>query len=192
MSVACGVSFYHLPSGHSAYPFDMDLAAATGPRTPPNPTDPTDPKRLCRNKGRPRRVQCGWSGPYRHSPPVESLHRGQLVIDWICFRNANHLMVVHSLKLTACSPLKIGLNAPKGNEKVFQRSISRCELLVSGRVNIYTHISYLPYSYQSGLVGTLVHKEYESCKKRSAVLLNKNVFSSPPSLKTRIPPLPSR
>ena len=32
-----------------------------------------------------------------------------------------------SLKLTASLPLQIGLKAPKGNEKVFQPSIFRCE-----------------------------------------------------------------
>ena len=41
---------------------------------------------------------------------------------------------MHSLKLTV--PLKIGLNAPKGNEKVFQASIFRGELLVSRRASV--------------------------------------------------------
>ena len=42
---------------------------------------------------------------------------------------------VVTLPKTNSSPLKVGRN-PKGNEKVFQPSIFRCErLLVSGRVN---------------------------------------------------------
>ena len=41
------------------------------------------------------------------------------------------------LKLTAnAAPENRPFNAPKGNEKVFQLSIFRCELLVSGRVNM--------------------------------------------------------
>ena len=42
--------------------------------------------------------------------------------------------LVPSLKLTWHRPWKIGLNAPKGKKLVFQASIFRCELLVSGRV----------------------------------------------------------
>ena len=41
-----------------------------------------------------------------------------------------------SLKLTASLPLKMGLNAPKGNNVVFQASIFRCERLVSGRESV--------------------------------------------------------
>ncbi len=39
-----------------------------------------------------------------------------------------------TLPETNISHLKLGLNAPKGNENVFQPSIFRCKLLVSGRV----------------------------------------------------------
>ena len=38
------------------------------------------------------------------------------------------------------SPLKIGLNASKGNEKVFHPSIFRCENAVSFREGIYSEI----------------------------------------------------
>ena len=40
---------------------------------------------------------------------------------------------LHSLKLTASLHLKIGLNAPKGNDRIPFPSIFRCELAVSFR-----------------------------------------------------------
>ena len=38
----------------------------------------------------------------------------------------------------------MGLNAPKGNEKVFQAWIFRCEMLVSRRVYIYLLVWFIP------------------------------------------------
>ena len=50
----------------------------------------------------------------------------------------------NTLPETDGSPLKIGW-VPKGNEKVYQPSIFRCELLVSGRV------SHLPHHFRGNI-----------------------------------------
>ena len=55
------------------------------------------------------------------------------------------ILELPSLKLTASLPLKIGLNSPKGNEKVFQPSIFGCELSVSGRVVLSGIFQYSKY-----------------------------------------------
>ncbi len=47
------------------------------------------------------------------------------------FFNKLHLAASLTLPETNSSPLETGLNAPKGNEKVFQPSIFGCELLMA-------------------------------------------------------------
>ena len=69
------------------------------------------------------------------------------------------------MKLTASSPLKIGQN-PKGNEKVFQASIFRCENVSFREGMIYGHPVWL--SWHSG--GQ--HPKYLASKKQK--------YESPP------------
>ena len=71
------------------------------------------------------RVNTGTSSNSQGRPGRKSPPQSGIFFVW---------QILSSLKLTAFSHLKIGLLPLKGNEKVFQASIFRCELLVSGRV----------------------------------------------------------
>ena len=89
-SCPCCSCFYYLQATmHTNMDSSQDFPPGLAPRSP---TIPTTPPCLCRNRGRPRRVQYGWLGPYRHSPPPITTHWGRPVVNRLdFFRNMSIL-----------------------------------------------------------------------------------------------------